>query len=846
MDEIAQRDAREQARSAELAAAVEQQEGQLRTAEQREAEAQDQLILAEEQGHAGQLRWDEFIQRAEGPLSQVEAERVRVQQLERQVRAGDERLTRLRAEQAGLDASPIQATLQDADAELQVLQRDLADGRAQLQNLDREIQELRDARAAADGALHEARQALQGARGRLSSLETLQAAALRQDDAELNAWLRERGLDGSRRFASALQVESGWEAAVEHVLDHLLQAPLVADLQDKIGGLGQAPKSGVALIQDAGSATDSAADQLSAKASGPAALIGFLQGIFVVETLDEARQRAASLRAGESVITREGIWFGREWVRYPRTDKDRSGVLARGALLKQLRVEVEAQAETVRAREQTLDELRNRTQVLEGQRRDLSNRFDQIRGREAQRMAFRQAQAVRLEQTEARVRQLAQEVTALSVGHAQQSDELTASRESLVQLEEIARQLREERTSLQQELARLREAAQRARQAAQQAAVARGQAQLQLAARRSALDALRQGLQDLLARRESLLQNKTRQEAELAALNEPLQLRAQEAGAAAAVVREAREALRQARERLTAVEVRQGEAAHRVQEAQFEQDASRERLQQAQIDSQGMMVRRQTLAEQIVETGYDRGVLLESLKEEITPEAWDEKLASMARRIERLGPINLAAIQELDEAQARETELGRQHEDISSALAVLEEAIAMIDHETQERFKQTFDRVNEIFKDRFPKLFGGGEAYLELTDANLLETGVRVMARPPGKRNSSIQLLSGGEKAMTAVALLLALFQLNPAPFCLMDEVDAPLDDANVGRFCEVVREMALTVQFIIITHNKITMELANQLHGVTMQEPGVSRLVSVSVQEAVKLTETGEVKELA
>ena len=175
------------------------------------------------------------------------------------------------------------------------------------------------------------------------------------------------------------------------------------------------------------------------------------------------------------------------------------------------------------------------------------------------------------------------------------------------------------------------------------------------------------------------------------------------------------------------------------------------------------------------------------------------------------------------------------------ALETLEAAMQKIDTETKALFRDTFDRVNTVFVDRFPKLFGGGEAYLELTGDDLLDTGVRVMARPPGKRNSTIQLLSGGEKAMTAVALLLALFQLNPAPFCLMDEVDAPLDDANVGRFCDVVREMSEAVQFIIITHNKITMELAAHLHGVTMQEPGVSRLVSVDVQQAVALTEDRE-----
>jgi chromosome segregation protein len=244
----------------------------------------------------------------------------------------------------------------------------------------------------------------------------------------------------------------------------------------------------------------------------------------------------------------------------------------------------------------------------------------------------------------------------------------------------------------------------------------------------------------------------------------------------------------------------------------------------------------QQLADACRDGGMEREAVFGGLPEDATAEAWDEKIASLGRRIDRLGAINLAAIQELEEAEGREKYLGDQWTDLTGALDTLEEAIRKIDAETKERFKDTFDRVDTIFRDRFPKLFGGGEAYLELTGEDLLDTGVRVMARPPGKRNSSIQMLSGGEKAMTAVALLLALFQLNPAPFCLMDEVDAPLDDANVARYCEVVREMSQNVQFIIITHNKITMELANQLHGVTMQEPGVSRLVSVDVQQAVEL----------
>jgi chromosome segregation protein len=229
-------------------------------------------------------------------------------------------------------------------------------------------------------------------------------------------------------------------------------------------------------------------------------------------------------------------------------------------------------------------------------------------------------------------------------------------------------------------------------------------------------------------------------------------------------------------------------------------------------------------------------VLIDEMPEDANAQSWQNKVEDLATQIQRLGPINLAAIDEFKEHSERMDYLNRQNADVTKSLTTLEEAIKKIDRETRTRFKETFDKVDNGFKTLFPKLFGGGHAYLELTGEDLLDTGVTVMARPPGKRNSSIHLLSGGEKAMTAVALVFSIFQLNPSPFCMLDEVDAPLDDANVGRYSNLVKEMSEHVQFIFITHNKVTMEIANQLSGVTMQEPGVSRLVSVDIEEAATM----------
>jgi chromosome segregation protein len=251
---------------------------------------------------------------------------------------------------------------------------------------------------------------------------------------------------------------------------------------------------------------------------------------------------------------------------------------------------------------------------------------------------------------------------------------------------------------------------------------------------------------------------------------------------------------------------------------------------------QELKVRRQTLEEQVIQGGFEIQPLLEDLPESAAEAEWEQTLEQVSSRIQRLGPINLAAIDEYKVQSERKTYLDSQHADLTEALETLENAIRRIDRETRTRFRETFDKVNDGLKQTFPRLFGGGHAYLELTGEDVLDAGVSIMARPPGKRNSTIHLLSGGEKALTAVALVFSIFELNPAPFCMLDEVDAPLDDANVGRFCTMVKEMSERVQFVFITHNKTTMEMAQHLSGVTMQEPGVSRLVSVDVQEAVAL----------
>jgi chromosome segregation protein len=294
--------------------------------------------------------------------------------------------------------------------------------------------------------------------------------------------------------------------------------------------------------------------------------------------------------------------------------------------------------------------------------------------------------------------------------------------------------------------------------------------------------------------------------------------------------------LGEARARVQALENDYREKDAERQRAIQASDEIRQDLERARLQQQEIQLTARNLQRQVEELGGDVEELAASLPEDAGSGDWEAELERLRDNIARLEPVNLAAIQEFEEERKRKEYLDAQNEDLCDALTTLENAIAKIDRKTRTRFKETFERVNKGVQELFPRLFGGGHAYLELTGEDLLTTGVTIMAQPPGKRVTSLHLLSGGEKALTAVAFVFSIFRLNPAPFCLLDEVDAPLDDANVVRFSSMVREMSDSVQFIVVTHNKITMEMAHQMSGVTMREPGVSRLVQVDIQEAAAL----------
>ncbi len=826
----------------QLQQAIDDQGRQLEAAVAEHKQAQARLGSAEQAAEEGESAWESLAGDENNPLQRAETERARLEHLEQNLGALGERLDRLLAERGRIDDDGPKQALTDVEEALQALAGDLETAREDQQSAEADLTRLRDNRRAVDTTLHETRDALAAARGRLSSLEALQQAALREDDQELRDWLSARSWDDAASAAHQLRVADGWEAAAEAALGGFLRALCLPDLDARVGEVSEWPGQGLTLIhQDRedrgphGAGGPRGTRSLSSVLSGPTVLRQLAQRIFLVENERDAHELVDQLQPGQMLVTRAGFCLGPGWLRVPRQDSDEPGVLKREQAIDGLHKEIDRLAATETDRADELDGLRQRIQAAETRRTELTERLDDLRRRHGERLAERQGLTVRVEQIQRRRRELDAEIDDLTRQRREHEQAVSRARERLDGTAEAARDFVQRRQALQEQLREQREQRDRARRECDEVAQRQQNLRLEVTSKRSALEAAEQRLSDLRQRRTRSAERLQSLQAELAQSAPETDL--SHARAEAESRRDAaRKALEAARTGLADIEARVADLSQRAQALETGLEAARERVQQARVAFESASVRRQTLEEQLAEAGYAPRPLCEELAEDAGPADWEEKLESLERRIQRLGAINLAAIEEFETEKEREEYLQGQYDDLMEALGTLEQAIARIDRETRSRFRDTYEQVNQRLGALFPVLFGGGEARLELTEDDLLATGVRIMARPPGKRNASIQMLSGGEKALTAVALLFALFELNPAPFCMLDEIDAPLDDANVSRFCDLVGRMAEQVQFIVITHNKLTMELVQQLHGVTMQEPGVSRLVSVDIDQALEM----------
>ncbi|MDU9407580.1 chromosome segregation protein SMC [Pseudomonas sp. zfem001] len=792
------------------------------------------LEEAEAAMHGWQEQWDGFNQRSAEPRRQAEVQQSRIAQLEQSLERLAERQRRLNEELQQLAADP-------EDAAILELNEQLAAGElehealqlAEEQQAER-LQQLREELQQAGQAQQQAQGELQRLNGRLASLEALQQAALDPGQGA-GEWLREQNLLQRPRLAEGLRVESGWELAVETVLGADLQAVLL----DDFAGLDfSALEQGELRLASPASGGVRRAGSLLDKIESSHDLSPWLAGVRPVESLEQALAARAQLVDGESLISRDGYWVGRHFLRVRRAAEADSGVLARGQELERLQLEREEREAALAQLDERLLGLRDDQRRQEEQREQQRRQGQELARQLAELKAKLSASQAKAEQLGLRRRRLQDELQEAAEQREIEQEQLGESRlqlqdalDAMALDNEQRESLLASRDSLRERLDRVRQEARQHKDHAHQLAVRVGSLKAQHDSTRQALERLEMQAERLHERREQLSLNLEEGEAPLEELRIKLEELLERRMAVDDELRQARLALEDADRELRDAEKRRTQAEQQAQ-------LLRSQLEQQRMDWQSLNVRRKALADQLAEDNYDLHGVIATLPAEATESAWEEELERMAARIARLGPINLAAIDEYQQQSERKRYLDAQDADLVEALETLENVIRKIDKETRNRFKDTFDQINGGLQALFPKVFGGGNAYLELTGEDLLDTGVTIMARPPGKKNSTIHLLSGGEKALTALALVFSIFQLNPAPFCMLDEVDAPLDDANVGRYARLVKEMSATVQFIYITHNKIAMEMADQLMGVTMHEPGCSRLVAVDVEEALAMVE--------
>jgi chromosome segregation protein len=828
----------DRARLAELDRTLAEAEPELATSREREQATHDARSTAEQAMQAWQAEWESFNAAATEPAQQAQVERTRTDQLEERRQRLRQRRDRLDEELARLDPEPLVNEVAQLTAERDSRQAEVEKREQEHAALRERIETLRNDSLAVRKELDGLRDELQRARGRQASLEALQQAALGKTDAGTVTWLEHAGLADAPRLAEGLRPEPGWENALETVLGPSLEAVCVTDLANHAAAAAGL-EGGHLFLVDPGVATaplGGSAELLSSKLIDGPGVATLLAGIYAAEDLERALALRGGLAPHESVVTRDGLWLGPNWLRVARENDAHGGVLAREQELRELDARVVELGDRVGSTESRDATLRASLRDEEQQREELQQALQQahrVLSETKARLGERQARQEQLRAREASIRTEREE---LESEDRQCAETLEDSRTSLHRALEAMEGLAERRERLEKQRDVHRAAFEEARRAAQSDRDAVHALALRIEAQRTERQATAQGLQRLEEQLARLGTRHAELEQARNASGAPQQERRQELERLLAQRLEVEAQLGSVRRELEGIEAGIRQAEEQRLHAEQAVDSRREKLEATRMRCNELRVRGETVGEEIAKSGFTRDALLDGLPEDATPEAWQQRLDRLTASIQRLGAINLAAIDEHRELAERMHHLDSQFTDITDALATLQEAIRKIDRETRQRFRDTFEKVNNQLGALFPRLFGGGHAYLQLTGNDLLDTGVTVMARPPGKRNSTIHLLSGGEKALTAVALVFSIFQLSPAPFCMLDEVDAPLDDANVGRFCEMVGEMAQKVQFVFITHNKLTMELADQLLGVTMNEPGVSRLVSVDVGEAVRM----------
>lgn len=711
----------------------------------------------------------------------------------------------------------------------QQITQQLFEYRSRLQQITKELDQLKSR--------------LQITQGEYASLIALQQEALGKREQTLLAWFKKHNLIEQPRLVQLLQVETGWERAIEVALNQHIQAVCFSDRDSLDDFLNNPPPNTVSLMTKSKPCEYFAATfqnqlalaPISSKFKAPWPLEHLLAGIYVAENISEAMQHTKQLKSFESIITREGICLGNHWIRLTADTDNKTGLLQREREISQLH-------ETQQALQKQLDNKQIDYQHTQKQLKELEEtqaiqqkQSTELFTQQADLSARQKVQQARISQAQQRLLKLQEELQETKQHYeiAQEKFQTTSKEQKVAdtQLQQMEKQRLahlKNKESLQNQLNESTHLTKTYEEKLHQHELNLQTTHHHLKTELATLSNLEQQHKQLEQRLSQLHGMLDHADNPISTLQQQLNLEIDKRNKLGLQLKESQA-------QLEIIDKRIKQSEHQSQMLETHLNSDRDTLEQQRLMSQELRIRAKTLEEQLQEQGYE----LEKLLSEIPPidiAECEAQLTKTTQRIEQIGAVNLAALEERQAISEREKYLEAQHKDLTEALEMLQTAIQKMDKETRNRFKETFDKVNQNFTNLFPRLFSGGVASLQLQDPDLLSSGICIMAQPPGKRNSTIHLLSGGEKALTATALVFSFFQLNPAPFCMLDEVDAPLDDTNVLRFCKLVKEMSNEVQFIFISHNKAAIEMAHYLTGVTMHEPGVSRLVAVDLEKAIAI----------
>jgi chromosome segregation protein len=843
-----------------------------------EQEKLDDSELTFEAQQESYLVWDEHWESSTKILAKyqqtIEVERTKREHFSKNIRLISERLIAHEKETQTLLSHPLEEALISLENSLIRFKKKIADSEKNVNEWQHQKREQREHQKKIKTTLKKTRPIWQSIHKDYIELQAIQSASLSQHDQDITQWLKDEGLYTHKKLAQIIRVDNEWEKILEWILKDYLNALCLSsfeDIKDKIQHLSSGQ---ITFIQQSAriNKTDSKkvhlGSPLSEKVYNLPLELPFLAHIYIVNTLEIAWSKRCELLSHESFITQDGFWIGRDWVKISKKSSKSLTLFEREKQITSLSFQADEQKKIVdhlqkeeELSEACLHDLENHWQIEQNNLAQYTQHYNDVYSKittqKAQLLHIHQRKKhLNLDEIDLNTQKMSNEK-----GVKTCQENIDTLLEKILYAEEKKENLSRERENQKRRFNELQNQIKQSKEKIHQFDIQLTNIQTKKNANQSTQERMQEQIENIHTRQMEL-------ESALNHLNTPnenLQIELNQALEARLV---SEKTLTNTREHLSEMEQSLYTLENKKKSIGEKLQSIREQLESLRMERSENTIKKKAQEEAIYENPFikesppekistmnhshsvqttdsiknriPQNNMIQHILNDMDPKAneseWKIHLTKIAQKIQRLGAINLAAIDEYSLQSERKNYLDIQYNDLDEAILSLESTIKKIDQKTRSQFKKTFDNVNKDMGILFPKIFGGGHAYLELIGDELLDSGVSVMARPPGKKNNTIHLLSGGEKALTALSLVFSIFRLNPAPFCILDEVDAPLDDANVDRFCNLVKEMSEQLQFIYITHNKVSMEMANALIGITMKEPGASRLVSVDIDTAAHL----------